>query len=141
MQYLKRILIVVIAVLLAAVALFGLMGRGGKITEEPVEFIRQLTLYDTMAYCVKVNGNREYCDCEIGELDLRFPWDAYMDAIDVISGEDNHVAETIARLNGNRRRVLRELNCKGCILDQAMITIDKGPSPNCAHFHAQPVAE
>ena len=112
----------------------GLAACESRIEESPMDFVKRVTLDDTMAYCMKVNGNSEYCDCEVGELATAFPWEEYMAAVDILSGEENHVAATIARHNGNRRRVLAELNCEACVFDMAMITVAVSPSPECTKF-------
>ena len=121
-------------VLIAVFVGFSLTACESRVEESPMEFVKNLTLADTLEYCIKVNGSREYCDCEIGELKTNFPWAEYMSAVDVIAGEENHVAKVIARHNGNRGKVLAELNCEACVLDMAMIAVNIGPSPKCAAF-------
>jgi len=112
----------------------GLAACESRIEESPMEFVKRVTIKDTMDYCMKVNGNRDYCACEVGELETAFPWTDYMAAVDIIAGEENHVAAVIAKHNGNRRKVLEELNCEACVFDMAMITVDVSPSPKCEKF-------
>lgn len=111
----------------------GLAACDGKI-ESPEELLKITTLVDTHDYCIKVNGNRKYCKCEIEELAKTFPWDKYMAAVDSYAGEYNHVAAVIAKHNGSRKKVLEELNCKGCAFETALVVIDVSPSPNCEKF-------
>ena len=97
-------------ILISALLGLGLAACGDNITESPTEFIKKTTLKDTYEYCMKVNGNRAYCNCEVGDLAPTFPWDAYMAAVDALAGEPNHVGAVIVKHNGNRKKVLEELN-------------------------------
>ena len=119
--------------LLFAVGCLLLASCGGerRVTESPMEFLIQVTLDDTMEYCMNVNGNRNYCECEIESLRNNFPWDVYMAQIDHLAGEQDHVAHVIARLNGNRRLILEELNCETCHFTVALEVIEVSPTPEC----------
>ena len=122
-------------ILISVLLGIGLTACGDNISEQsPTEFIKALTIKDTHEYCMKVNGNRAYCNCEVEDLARTFPWDTYMVAVDVLAGEPNHVAAVIARHNGSRKKVLEELNCKDCILERALTAIDVSPSPRCAEL-------
>jgi hypothetical protein len=99
-----------------------------------MELIKTTTLKDTLEYCMEVNGNRKYCDCEVEDLERTFPWDGYMAAIDAAAGRQDHVAAVIAKHNGSRAKVLEELNCKGCVFEVALAAVNVGPSPRCAAF-------
>jgi len=125
-------------ILISTLVGLGLVSCGqDRVTEPAMTFIVELTLNDTMDYCMQVNGVKRYCQCEIEDLVGSFPWQEYMDTVDRLAGEENHVERTIERLNGNRRRILRELNCETCILVEAMKLIDASPSPRCVEILAE----
>jgi hypothetical protein len=120
-------------ILVTALAGFGLAACGeGDDIKSPMELVKTTTLKDTFDYCMNVNGNRAYCDCELEDLERTFPWDTYMMMIDAAAGQQNHVAAVIEKHNGSGRKVLEELNCKGCVLETALVAVDASPSPRCA---------
>jgi len=100
---------------------FGLAACGDEdnITS-PIQLVKVTTLNDTREYCMEVNGNRKYCDCEVEDLEKTFPWNDYMAAIDAAAGEKDHVAAVMEKY-GSLKKVLEELNCKGCVLEVALI--------------------
>ena len=108
-----------------------LVACGDKI-ESPMELVKTTTLKDTLDFCMKVNGNREYCNCEIGDLSRTFPWDTYMNAIDALGGSGDYVAAVMEKHGGSRKKVLAELNCKDCIFERALVAVNVSPSPRCA---------
>jgi len=101
---------------------------------DPMAFLIKTTIADTMEYCMTVNGNRKYCECEMKNLRDNFPWDAYMAAIDNLAGEQGHVAIAIERLEGNKKALLAELNCETCHFTIALEQIDVSPTPECVQI-------
>jgi hypothetical protein len=118
---------------LLIIGLLFLAACGDKV-ESPLEFVKTTTKNDTYDYCMKLHDNRKYCDCEIADLDKSFPWRDYMDAVDVLAGEEGHIANVIARHNGDRKKILAELNCDTCYFAVALGAVNVSPSPRCAEF-------
>ena len=112
---------------------FGISACGDNI-ESPMELLKTTTIKDTYDYCMQVNGNAKYCKCEVDDLEKNFPWDQYMSAIDILAGEYDHVANVIKKNNGNRAKVLEELNCDTCYFATALIAIEISPSPRCVEI-------
>ena len=102
--------------------------------ESPLELIKTTTIKDTYDFCMKVNGSKEYCNCEIEELERTFPWQDYMNAVDYLAGEENYIAAVISKHNGNRKKILEELNCYTCYFTIAISVIDASPSPKCVEL-------
>jgi len=119
--------------------IFGLFGlflascAEEKVTD-PMAFLIKTTIDDTMEYCMTVNGNKKYCECEIKNLRDNFPWEAYMVAIDNLAGEQNHVAVAIERHEGSKKALLEELNCETCHFTIALEQIDVSPTPECVQI-------
>lgn len=97
----------------------------------PLELVKTTTIKDTYAFCMKVNGNKAYCDCESKDLEASFPWKDYMAAVDVLAGEQNHIQKVIDKHNGNRSKILSELNCDTCYFSIALAAVDVHPSQKC----------
>ncbi|MDR2268595.1 MAG: hypothetical protein LBD94_00235, partial [Rickettsiales bacterium] len=112
---------------------FMLASCGDKV-ESPLEFVKKTTIDDTYEFCMKVNGNKAYCDCEMADLEKNFPWSDYMAAVDILAGEENHVARVIKKHGGDRKKILAELNCDTCYFAVALGAVNVGPSPRCAEF-------
>ena len=106
---------------------------GAPITD-PMAFLIRTTIIDTMEFCMLVNGNRDYCNCEINSLRENFPWDAYMVAIDNLAGEQDHVAARIEAHGGDCEALLEELNCETCVFTVALEQIDVSPTPACVQI-------
>ena len=102
--------------------------------ESPMELVKTTTIKDTFDFCMQVNGNKAYCKCEVADLEKNFPWKDYMAAIDVVAGEENHVASVIKKHGGDRKKILAELNCDTCHLAVALGAVNIGPSPRCAEL-------
>ncbi|MDR2769817.1 MAG: hypothetical protein LBB08_00015 [Rickettsiales bacterium] len=103
-------------------------------SESPLDFVKKTTLNDTYEYCMNLHGNKKYCGCEMADLKKSFPWGDYMDAVDALAGEENHVAAVMARHGGDRAKTLAELNCKKCHFETAMSLVQVSPSPRCKQF-------
>jgi hypothetical protein len=99
--------------------------------DSPIEFLKKTTVNDTYKFCMDVNKSKEYCDCEMDDLLKTFPWKDYMNAIDFLAGEQNHVATVIKKYNGDENKILAELNCDTCYFATALAMIDAKPSPEC----------
>ena len=99
---------------------------------DAMEFLKETTIKDTYDFCMQVHGNEGYCECEVGDMEKTFPWQTYMDAIDVIANESYHVARTIARFDGDRAKILEDLNCPTCYFAIALGAVNVSPSPKCA---------
>jgi len=106
---------------------------GARITD-PMAFLIRTTIIDTMEFCMTVNGNRKYCECEINSLRENFPWETYMVAIDNLAGEQDHVAIAIIRHDGNCEALLEELNCETCHFTVALEQIDVSPTLECVQI-------
>ena len=122
------------------VLILGLIGFGltacGDNVESPLELVTTTTIRDTYEYCMKVNGNRKYCKCEVNDLEKNFPWSDYMAAVDVLAKEENHIAKVIEKYNGNRQKILAELNCDTCYFALALGAVNVSPSPRCVEMLA-----
>ncbi|MDR1071629.1 MAG: hypothetical protein LBL21_03235 [Rickettsiales bacterium] len=117
-----------------AMAFAGLLAACGDGVESPLELVKTTTLDDTRDFCMKVNGSREYCDCEIEDLEKTFPWADYMEAVDILAGEKNHIAKVIEKHGGDREKILAELNCDTCYFTVALGAVNVNPSPRCAEL-------
>jgi len=106
----------------------------GERIVDPMAFLIRTTIIDTMEYCMTVNGNRQYCNCEINSLRENFPWETYMVAIDNLAGEQDHVAMRIVYHDGNCEALLEELNCETCVFTIALEHIDVSPTPECVQI-------
>jgi len=114
---------------------FGLAACGDKV-ESPLELVKTTTIGDTYDYCMKVNGNKKYCKCEVEDLEKYFPWSDYIAAVDVLAGEDAHIAKVIEKYKGDRKKILEELNCDTCYFAVALGAIGAAPSPRCVEMLA-----
>jgi hypothetical protein len=117
-----------------AVAVIGLLAACGERVESPLELVKATTLGDTHDFCMKVNGSREYCDCEVEDLEKTFPWADYMEAVDILAGEKSHIAKVIKKHGGDREKILAELNCDTCYFTVALGAVSVNPSPRCAEL-------
>jgi hypothetical protein len=117
---------------------FGLVGFAlaacSDRVESPMEFVKATTINDTYDFCMKANGNKAYCKCEVADLEKNFPWKDYMAAIDILAGEENHVAGVIKKHGGNRKKILAELNCDTCYFAVALGAVNISPSPKCGEI-------
>ena len=111
-----------------------LLAACGERVESPMELVKTTTMKDTYDYCMKVNGNKKYCECEIEDLEKIFPWGDYIAAVDVLANEENHIGKVIAKHGGDRKKILAELNCDTCYFSVALGAVNIGPSPRCAEF-------
>jgi hypothetical protein len=105
----------------------------GKV-ESTMELVKSAVIENARKSCMEANKNRDYCDCEAADLEKSFPWDDYMKTIDILAGEQDHVAKVIERLDGSKRKILKELNCDNCYFSMALVAVDAGPGPRCAEF-------
>jgi hypothetical protein len=83
---------------------------------------------------MNLHDNKKYCDCEIADLEKTFPWDDYIQAVDALAGESDHIGKVIARHGGDRKKILAELNCDTCYFSMALVVANVGPSPRCAEL-------
>lgn len=102
--------------------------------ESPMELVKKTTIDDTREYCMKLHKNKKYCECEVVDLEKNFPWDDYIAAVDALAGEPDHIGKVIAKHNGNRKKILEELNCPTCYFAMALVVAQVGPSPRCAEL-------
>lgn len=110
--------------------IFLVYGCGDKV-DDVMELVQTTTLKDTYDYCIRVNGNKKYCECEVSDLRKTFPWDLYIKKIDEIAGEENHIGKVISKYNGDRIKILEELNCDTCPFSIALTVADVSPSKEC----------
>ena len=127
------------------ISILGLVGLGlaacGDNVESPIELVKTTTIRDTYEYCMKVNGNRKYCKCEISDLERNFPWFDYITVVDILAKEDGHIAKVIEKYKGNRQKILEELNCDTCYFAVALGAINISPSPRCVEMLAEEMAK
>ncbi|MDR3208222.1 MAG: hypothetical protein LBT45_00015 [Rickettsiales bacterium] len=117
-----------------AIVIVGLLAACGDRGESPLELVKTATIRDTRDFCMKVNGSRAYCDCEVKDLENTFLWADYMEAVDILAGEKNHIQKVIDKHKGDRGKILAELNCDTCYFSVAMSVVNVSPSPRCAEL-------
>jgi hypothetical protein len=110
----------------------GLTAACSDKVESPLELVKTTTIRDTYDFCMKTNGSRKYCNCEMDDLEKTFPWADYIKAIDALAGEEGHVAKVIEKYSGDRKKILAELNCETCYFTTALGSVNVKPSPRCA---------
>jgi len=131
------------AIMKKAIAVMGILALAACEDKvgSPLELVKKTTSEDTYNYCMELHDNKEYCGCEVDKLQETFPWDDYIAAVDIFAGEENHIGKVIAKHNGNRKKILEDLNCDTCYFPMAMIVVDVSPNPDCAKFLPDEVSE